>query len=349
MTPRSFFFLPRRLVISSLCAFLIQFFAGSSHAQQLFSIGNPTNDQQYMLELINRARANGSAEAARLGLSGLQEGPPSVGGQPWTIENSVQPLSWNPLLAEAGQKQAAALNDADQFFLGVSPHTFGGETPDQRIADTGYYAATYNGPTTPNGFFPGQENVAEEVSQGSNYLGTNLTMAVLRAHNLLFTDQNTPGRGHRNTTMLGFFREVGIGISVGTDNQAHPGQPNGAFDSLYIVQDFGTQTGSLPLITGVVYHDANGNHFYDPGEGINGVRVSVPGSSFFAVTSPSGGYTVPVPGNGTYNLSFSGPVNNHSESITVSGLNNAKADYLFANRRSNPSRQYLYPDESRDR
>ena len=47
---------------------------GQGDAQTRYSVGNPTNDQQYMLELINRARADGSAEAARLGLSGLQEG-----------------------------------------------------------------------------------------------------------------------------------------------------------------------------------------------------------------------------------------------------------------------------------
>lgn len=35
-------------------------------AQTQYSIGNPTNEQQYMLELINRARANGGAEATRL-------------------------------------------------------------------------------------------------------------------------------------------------------------------------------------------------------------------------------------------------------------------------------------------
>ena len=51
-------------------------------AQTRYSVGNPTNDQQYMLELINRARADGSAEAARLGLSSLQEGPPMIGGEP---------------------------------------------------------------------------------------------------------------------------------------------------------------------------------------------------------------------------------------------------------------------------
>jgi hypothetical protein len=138
-----------------------------AQAQTLYSIGNPTNDQQYMLELINRARANGGAEAARQGLSGLQEGPPTIAGESWTIENSVQPLSWSPILTSAAQGQADRLNDADQAFLGVSPHTFGGMTPEERIAAAGYEAAPYTGPTTQSGYFPGPENVAEEISQGN--------------------------------------------------------------------------------------------------------------------------------------------------------------------------------------
>jgi hypothetical protein len=128
--------------------------------------------------------------------------------------------------------------------------------------------------------------------------------------------------------MLGFFREIGIGISVGTDNAADPGQPNGAFDSLYLVQDYGTQVSQTPLITGVVYYDTNGNNFYDPGEGIGGVTVQVSGSNFYAVTSSSGGYTVPAPGNGTYTVTFSGPIPASQQSVTVSNSQNAKVDDL---------------------
>jgi hypothetical protein len=304
---------------------------GNRHAaaQSLYSIGAPTNNQQYMLELINRARANGGAEAARLGLSSLQEGS-NINGQAWMIENSVQPLSWNSLLTNAAQGQANRLNNADQFFLGGSPHTFGGTTPTQRISATGYSIAPYNGPTTPSGYYPGNENVSEEVSQGSGgFVGPRLTAAVVRAHNGLFTDQDTAGRGHRQTMMLGFFREVGIGISSGTDNQANPGQPNGPWDSLYIVQDYSTQSNQKPFITGVVFRDANGNHFYDPGEGIGGVRVDVQPATFYAVTAASGGYSVPVAGNGSYNVTFSGgEIATSHKTATISGNRNVKVDYL---------------------
>jgi hypothetical protein len=305
-------------------------------AQAPYSIGYPTNEQQYMLELINRARANGGAEAARLGLSGLQEGPPSINGEPWTIQNSVQPLSWNPLLFNAAQSHSKNLNVADQFFLGGSPHTFGGMTPNERIAAAGYSMANYNGPTTPSGFFPGPENIYEEIAQGSGpFVGANLVTGVLLGHNLLFTDNGmfggnaVPGRGHRNTTMLPFFREVGIGISAGTDNQNAPGQPNGQWDSLYVVQNFGTQTNSLPFITGVAYQDTNGNGFYDPGEGIGNLRADVSGTNTFAVTSPSGGYSVPVPFSGSYTVTFSGGSFPAAQrSATISNLLNTKVDLV---------------------
>jgi hypothetical protein len=297
-------------------------------AQTQYSIGNPTPEQQYMLELINRARADGGAEAMRLGLSGLQEGPPSINGESFTIANTAQPLSWNPLLYNCAQNHSKLLNDNDQFFLNVSPHTFGGLTPEQRINAAGYpmnLSQEYNGPTTASGSFPGPENVAENVSFGSGpFTGAKLIATILSQHNGLFTDQTVSGRGHRMSTMLTYWREIGIGVNAGSDN----GQGN-TWDSLYTVQNFGKQTNSTPFITGVVYQDTNGNGFYDPGEGIGGIRVDVTGSSFFAVSSPSGGYSVPVPGNGSYTVTFSGgSISTTQKAASVAGLLNTKVDLV---------------------
>ncbi|MDQ6860240.1 MAG: CAP domain-containing protein [Verrucomicrobiota bacterium] len=315
-----------------LVAFGLFALAPFAFAQTQYSIGNPSNEQQYMIELINRARVNGAAEAARTGLSGLQEGSPTINGQTWTIQNANQPLSWNPQLATAAQNHATNLNNADQFFLGVSPHTFGGTTPAQRIAAAGYNAAPYTGRTTAGGSYPGEENVSEAVTQGSgSFSGAKLIQGVLDAHNGLFVDTTVPGRGHRSTMMLEFYREAGVGISAGTDNQTNPGQPGGPWDSLYIVENFGTAAGSTPFITGVVYNDANGNGVYDPGDGIGGVRVDVAGANFFAITTASGGYSVPVPANGTYAVTFSGGgVPTTQRSATVASNLNAKLDLTAA-------------------
>ncbi len=126
--------------------------------------------------------------------------------------------------------------------------------------------------------------------------------------------------------MLGFFREVGIGISVGTDFGS-----GATWDSLYIVEDFDTRTGSTPFITGVVYHDLNRDGFYNPGEGLSGVSVHVTGASYYAVTSSSGGYSVPVPGSGTYSVTFSGaPLPTNQRTAIVVANQNAKVDSVLA-------------------
>ncbi|HEX8491181.1 MAG TPA: hypothetical protein VF626_09195, partial [Chthoniobacterales bacterium] len=306
--------------------------ASSALAQTQYFIGNPTPEQQYMLELINRARANADAEAIRLGIGSRQEGPPTINGQVWQIQNTTQPLSWSPLLFNAAQTHAKLLNDDDEFFIpGSSPHFHGGTNPNQRIAAAGYSMAPYSGPTN-GGFFPGLENVAEAVSFGSGpYTGAKLIAEVLSAHNDLFTDLTVPGRGHRSTTTLAFWREIGIGISVGTDVGQDSGGTTRTWESLYIVQNFGAQS-NTPFITGVVYQDTNGNGFYDPGEGIGGIRVDVAGSNFFAVTTPSGGYSVPVPGNGSYTVTFSGnSITTTQKPANVASLLNAKVDLVAPN------------------
>src|SRR5688572_16402649 len=139
-------------------------------AQTEYSIGSPTNEQQLMLELINRARADGEAHAALLGLSGLQEGNPGVNGEPFVISNTAQLLSWSLLLLNAAQNHANLLEADDQFFSGQSAHEWGGTTPAGRINAAGYpmnQAQDYFGPrTTPSGFVPGPENVASLVTTG---------------------------------------------------------------------------------------------------------------------------------------------------------------------------------------
>ena len=323
-----------------LAIVLLAFGAALSQAvaQTQYFIGSPTNEQQYMLELINRARADGGAEATRLQgfgnppfSGGLQEGPPHLNGEAWTISNTNQPLSWNPLLFNCAQAHATNLNNNDQFFIpNTNGHTFGGMTPQQRIAAAGYFQAEYHGPfTQPSHYFPGPENIAETLDNRP-FTGKNLIAGVLQAHNNFFTDISpVPGRGHRSTTMFGFFREIGIGISVGTDKDTQPQPHPYTWDSLYIVQNFGTQTNFTPFVTGVVYQDTNTNGFYDPGEGIGGIRVDVTGTNFFAVTSSSGGYSVPVPGNGSYVVTFSGGAFATTQKpASIAGLLNAKVDFV---------------------
>ena len=97
-----------------------------------------------------------------------------------------------------------------------------------------------------------------------------------------------------------------------------------------VTQDFGRRSDDV-YITGVVYEDRNGNGFYDVGEGIPNVRVDVAGSNYFAISSSSGGYSVPVPGDGIQSVTFSGGgVPTAQRIASISNSRNAKVDLVTA-------------------
>jgi hypothetical protein len=132
------------------------------------------------------------------------------------------------------------------------------------------------------------------------------------------------GRGHRVNIHSPDFREIGIGVVLGSNTA------NGnAVGPQLVTQDFGTQQDATPFITGIAYFDLNGNNFYDMGEGIGGIEVNVEASSFFTITSDSGGYAIPVPGNGTHTVIFTAPgLPDTQETITLSSLENSKVDLV---------------------
>ena len=128
--------------------------------------------------------------------------------------------------------------------------------------------------------------------------------------------QNPPG--HRLSIHNASYREVGIGVVNGS---------NGSVGPQIVTQNFGTGGGRV--VTGVVFQDADSDGFYDPGEGVSGVRVETPDSPFFSITSASGGYAIPVDSDGTHPVTFSnGGVPTYTANAVVSGGNNAKLDYI---------------------
>jgi hypothetical protein len=137
--------------------------------------------------------------------------------------------------------------------------------------------------------------------------------------------------GHRTAIHNPAFREIGVGVVFGS-NQPVPGSQvpgSTAVGPQLVTQEFGTRHGATPLITGVAYFDLNGNNFYDIGEGVGGVRVSVSGTATEAVTAQSGGYALPIPGDGQYSVTFSGPgFSPLSQEVVVTENHNQKLDFI---------------------
>jgi len=257
----------------------------------LYNSGNPTAEEQLVLEYINRARANPFAEGQRLGIDiteGLQDdpqngcyGPEYVGVRP--------PLAMNPDLLAVAEGHSEDMYNQN-YFSHTDPN---GTTAFQRIENSGY----------------------NYISAGEN-IGAGTQMSATDLEDILMVDSGYPCRAHRMNLLDIFpypppaYYEVGIGYYEGPSGQA------------FITQDFGTSVNTLPLLTGVVYNDANGNNFYDIGEGISGVTITPSAGDYYAISSSSGGYAFPIPTSGTITVTASGngfgPI---SKTITLTGTN----------------------------
>lgn len=277
-------------------------------SRQLLSAVEPTAVEQYMVELINRARANPTAEAARYSID-LNEGL-----SPGTLSSAVrQPLAINLHLTDAARLHAQWM--ADNNLIKSLPHfenvegTASGGTPRPGYHSPGDRATTAGY----SGGIAGAENQA--YTSGGGASPTAASMDAL--HKLLFKDFTSSfevvGRGHRKNILQGEFVEVGVG-NVNKGGLA------------VSVQDF-ARNANHHFLTGVVYRDSNSNSFYTPGEGISTVTITatrVSDSEVFETTTwGSGGYTLELP-NGTYTVVASGgtlDAPQQFENITIASLN----------------------------
>lgn len=309
---------PRRVVVA--CGLTILAAPWQVLGQTLYAIGPVSAQEQFYIELINRARANPAAEGARLAALGTSDPDVASAYAFFNVDlarmrSEMSALPAAPPLVPNEKLRAAALRHSlDMAATGIQDHIGSdGSTIGQRAVQAGY-----NFNRVAENIFIASENTAYghagfEVDWGNGPGGMQ------------------PGRGHRVSIHDPLLREVGVGIVATNGPSAGP---------QVVTQVFGTINSSGPFVTGVAFLDLDRDQFYDPGEGISGVKVTVQGNSFRATTAVGGGYAIPLPGNGTYQLSFAAAgVSNVTRTITVAGGANVKADLrkLYAPRVTGPS------------
>ncbi len=258
---------------------------------QLYSDGNPTAEEQYLLELINRARANPDSEGIRL--SNTNDPDVSNSYRQWGDPKRSQVLSdfqsypsRPPLAFNADLITAARNHDHEMIKVDSQYHVGPDGDPGTRMAQAGY-----------TGEMSWGENVfayGDADPGGSSMFNINAEFEI---------DFGNPGMGHRHN-LLNFdptdpiFTEVGLGVIHGGNGYPDVG-------TIVTTEDFGERT--QHFILGVAYSDRNSNHFYDIGEGDSGVKITVSsGTSYYAVTSGSGGYAIPYSGSGSVQVTASG-------------------------------------------
>ncbi len=289
---------------------------------------DPSPNEQYLMELLNRMRMNPAAE---LGLLTSSLGNPARSSDPdvdsalryfhtsgtvlaqqWTSLTAVQPLAWNDKLYASAEGHNAAMIAADQ-----QTHQAPGEASlGARATNAGYMNWTLVG-----------ENV---YAYAESVIHTHAGFALDWGGDP--TDPNTTGiqdpPGHRENMMDATYREVGIRIATPGNVAGHTVGP------WVVTQDFGRRTDQgYPFLLGVVYADGS-NDGYSPGEGFGGVTItavagdgSAGAPTYTTASMTAGGWQVQVPA-GTYAVTFSGggwgaAVTYHG---VVVGSQNAKLD-----------------------
>lgn len=252
-------------------------------------------EEVYLLELVNRARANPMAEGERLGLDLTKDLTDAE------IAKLVpqEPLALNEALTIAARLHSQDMADNDYF----SHIDLQGNSPSDRATAQGYV-------------YSAGENIAAGYDSIDDVHRAWLA-SVDHRKNVLSLYEDFDESFH--------YDEFGAGLYV-------PSTP--ARYSSYDTQMFGYQGLSdiQIYVLGVVYSDNDANQFYTIGEGASGVRIEVIDSDSAVVgaytTDAAGNYQIAVePGNYTVRFTTLATGYNLEQSLIVSSTN-VKLDAL---------------------
>jgi Ca2+-binding RTX toxin-like protein len=255
-------------------------------------MANVSAQEQLMLELVNRARLDPLAEAARFGIDLNQNLAPGT-----ITAVAKQVLAMNDLLVASSRGHSAWMLQADIF-----SHTGqGGSDAGQRMTAAGYV-------------FSGSWTWGENISwRGVSPGPIDASSSILDQHRGLFLSA-----GHRTNILGDGFREIGIAQEIGGFLS------NGTNWSASMVTQNFARSGANFFLTGVIYNDGTDDDFYGIGEGVGGVSVTVAGGGG-DTSSAAGGYEIGLTG-GAKTVTIGGV----TLGLTI-GAGNVKLDLVNGN------------------
>jgi len=215
--------------------------------------------EQYLIELVNRARLDPLSEAQRYGITLNQNLAPGT-----ITATQKQVLAPNTALEAAAQAHSQWLL-ATGSFSHTGAH---GSTVTQRIEAAGY---------TFSGRWSNGENLAFSASTAAIDLG----QKIAEHHQGLFLSA-----GHRRNILEDSFREIGVA------QVRAPFTWNGVrYEHTSMLTEKFASSGAPVFVTGVFYDDRDKDGFYSIGEGKGGSAEQA-GST--ATAAATGGYALAV-------------------------------------------------------
>jgi uncharacterized protein YkwD len=302
----------------------------------------PTADEQYMLAIINRARANPAAEGQRL-LAMVKADPLlQTATASENLNTFIQeidsfgpepPLAFNTELIEAALDHSNAMLQANSQF-----HSPPGYLNDTSVAVDVAGQAFY--PTGNGGWATGENIYAYSNGVNGNdaaYVDFMEAAFELDWGNPDFghlTNLLAPGPGEFSSASGGHYpySEIGIGFLTNVSPPGASATGSGINVGPDIVtQEFGWRSGN-PILTGVLFTDTGGTGFYAPGEGLGGVTIRAVGQQgqgvFTATTWASGGYSLPLP-PGSYSVTATGAIPYALSTTVTLAQDNVEWDHAF--------------------
>ncbi|MCE9635522.1 MAG: proprotein convertase P-domain-containing protein [Planctomycetes bacterium] len=293
----------------------------------LYSHGDPSDEEQLFMELMNRARIDPVAEADRvfrdyddpdvksavdyfLRLS-KKEYSRAENRDAFRSYAPQEPFSFDGRIIAAARKHSEASRKADE-----QGHQFPGELALRgRFEAEGYIGSALGESTFAFAKSMLQAHAGFAIDWGQS-LGSN----------------GRPSLGHRDSLMnyTGTRPYVQCGVGVVSDSS-----PSTHVGPRIITIDFAQPAdASTRFVTGVCYDDRDGDGIYSMGEGLPGVRIESAASSSYTLSSASGGYALPVPASaGTIQIEATGEsggvsalVGHQLRDVTMAGRN-VKLDF----------------------
>ena len=249
---------------------------------------HPDGNEQQMLWLMNRARANPTQEgvwlatmtdpdvaAARsyfgVNLTVLQSAFAAIGAKP--------PAAFDVRLYNAAKAHS-------DYLIAMDTQSHDGQLT--RVTDSGFKWSSWAGIVFSYSDHTVYGHAGFNIDWGNGPYGM----------------QDPPG--HRNAIMSvsGNYTNVGYAVVAESNPNTQVGPQVITGNLCYANTGYANHYNRF--LVGTVWQDLNSNNQYDPGEGLSGVTVMPDKGTYFAVTSNGGGYAIPILANDTYSVTFSG-------------------------------------------
>ena len=250
---------------------------------------HPDGNEQQMVWLMNRARANPVAEGIFLAGSGDSD-----------IGSGISYFAVNTTLLKTEFAQIAAKPPAAfdrRLYEGSRVHSFdliARNAQDHNNQFTRITAAGFS-----------FESASASVFSYAN--------TALEAHGALNIDWGSgiggmqTGRGHRAAIMSQQTALLSnVGFAVVPESKPNTAVGPLVFSGAYCSAGRTAADHYNRFLVGTVWTDTNNNSRYDPGEGLNNVLIQPDRGPFHAITGVGGGWAIPITSPDTYELTLSG-------------------------------------------